>query len=74
MPSRSLVAKIIKNKTEILAKASEATIHLDQQNQRMAWFKKVSASEEELLHWVHHHDATDGWRVPLTDAMIIQKV
>jgi hypothetical protein len=71
MPSRSLVAKIIKNKTEILAKASEATMHLDRKRKRTAWTKKVFALEEELLHWVHHHNATYGGRVPLTDAMII---
>ena len=74
MPSRSLVAKIIKNKTEILAKVYEATMQLDRKRKRTAWSKKVSALEEELLHWVQHHDATHGGRVPLTDAMIIQKV
>ncbi len=72
MPSRSLVAKIIKKKN--LAKVSEATMPLDRTRKRTAWSKKVSALEEELLHWVHHHDTTHGGRVPLTDAMIIEKV
>jgi hypothetical protein len=73
LPTRSLVTKIIKNKTEIMEKNAEATQLLDRKRKRKSWSSKVATLEEELLNWVQHHDATHGGRVPLTDAMMIQK-
>jgi hypothetical protein len=72
-PSRSLVAKLLKNKADIFAKASE-TLQLDRKRKRTSSSVAVTTLEKHLLEWVQHHDATHGGRIPLTDAMLVQQV
>ncbi len=57
-----------------MEKSAEATQLLDRKRKRKSWSSKIAALEEELLNWVQHHDVIYGGRVPLIDAMMIQKV
>ncbi len=66
------MAKLLKNKADIFAKASE-TLQLDRKRKRASLSAVVTTLEKHLLEWVQHHDATRGGRIPLTDAMLVQQ-
>lgn len=71
-PSRSLVAKTLKNKEFIIARAANE-IQLGRKRKRTTSAMQAEL-ESSLLQWVHDHDSTHGGRVPITDHMLVEQV
>jgi len=69
-PSKGLIAKIMKNKQEIMEKSLEA-FNLGRKRKKTICNTQQATLERLLLDWVHNYAAIHGH---ISDAMMIEKV